>query len=47
MNKITKLLYLTAEIVYIICVTYVAMYFGKTGILWWYVLVLFLREYRG
>ena len=47
MNKITNLLYLTADIVFIVCVTYAAMYFGKTSILWWYVLVLFLRAYRG
>ena len=47
MNKIEKLFYISAEIVYIICVTLAAMHFGRIGILWWYVLVLFLRAYRG
>ena len=47
MNKIEKLLYTLTEIVYIVCVTYAAIHFGKIGILWWYVLVLLLRAYRG
>ena len=46
MNKIEKLLYITAEIVLIVCVTYVAMYFRNTALLWWYVLVIFLRAYQ-
>ena len=47
MNKIEKFLYITAEIVYIVCVTYAAMYFHNAALLWWYVLVLFIRAYRG
>ena len=47
MSKIEKLFYIFAEIVYIACVTLAAMHFGRIGILWWYVLVLFLRAYRG
>ena len=47
MSKTVKILYLLVEIVYIVCVTLAAMHFGRTGILWWYVLVLLLRAYRG
>ena len=47
MNKIEKFLYIVAEIVYIICVTLAAMHFNNTALLWWYLLVLFLRAYRG
>ena len=47
MSKSLKLLYLATEAVYIACVTIVAMHFNNTALLWWYVLVLFLRAYRG
>ena len=47
MSKSEKILYLVVECVYIACVTLAAISFGKIGILWWYVLVLFLRAYRG
>ena len=47
MNKIVEFFYIAAEIVYIVCVTYAAIHFKNTAILWWYVLVLFLRAYRG
>lgn len=47
MNKIEKLFYIAVEIVYIVCVTFVAIRFNNTSLLWWYVLVLFLRAYRG
>jgi hypothetical protein len=47
MSKSVKILNLVVEIVYIICVTLAAMHFNRIGLLWWYVLVLFLRAYRG
>lgn len=47
MNKIEKFLYILAEIVYIVCVTLAAIHFNSAAILWWYVLVLLLRAYRG
>lgn len=43
MNKILLLLNAITECVYIVCVTYAAIHFGKIGLLWWYILVLFLR----
>ena len=43
MSKTVKILYLFVEIVYIACVTLAAMHFNSTALLWWYVLVLFLR----
>lgn len=46
--KITeRLLYISAEIVYIVCVTLTALHFNNTALLWWYLLVLFLRAYKG
>ena len=47
MSKIEKLLYIITEIVFIVCVTYVALYFHNAALLWWFVLVLLLRAYRG
>ncbi len=47
MSKTVKILYLFVEIVYIVCVTLAAMHFHSTNLLWWYVLVLLLRAYRG
>lgn len=47
MSKSVKILFLAVEIVYVACVTIAAMHFNNTAILWWYVLVLFLRAYRG
>ena len=46
MNKIEKLFYIAAEIVYIACVTQAAMHFNNTALLWWYVLAIILRAYR-
>lgn len=47
MSKTVKIIYLLTECVYIACVTLAAMHFHNTALLWWYVLVLFLRAYRG
>lgn len=47
MSKSVKILYLAIECVYIVCVTLAAMHFNSAAILWWYVLVLLLRAYRG
>lgn len=47
MSKIEKLFYIFAEIVYIVCVTLATIHFDNTGLLWWFVLVIFLRAYRG
>lgn len=47
MSKTVKILYLFVEIVYIACVTLAAMHFNSPHLLWWYVLALFLLEYRG
>ena len=47
MNKIEKLFYIATDCVYIVCVTLAAMRFHNATLLWWYVLVLFLRAYRG
>ena len=47
MNKIEKLFYIATECIYIVCVTLAAMHFNNTALLWWYLLVLFLRAYRG
>ena len=46
MDKTEKLLAVSAEIVLIVCVTCVAMYFRNAALLWWYVLALLLRAYR-
>ena len=43
MNKILLLLNAVTECVYIVCVTYAAIHFERIGLLWWYILVLFLR----
>ena len=47
MSKTVKIIYLLTEAVYIACVTLAAMHFHNAALLWWYVLVLFLRAYRG
>lgn len=47
MSKSVKILYLLVEIVYIACVTLAAMHFDKISILWFYLLVIALRAYRG
>ena len=47
MNKIEKLFYITTECIFIVCITLAAMHFNNTALLWWYLLVLFLRAYRG
>lgn len=47
MSKAVILINAFAEIVYIVCVTVAAMHFNSIGILWWYILVLILRAYRG
>lgn len=43
MNIILLLLNALTECVYIACVTLAAIRFEKVGLLWWYILVLFLR----
>lgn len=47
MNKDLKFLYTVMECVYIACVTLAAMHFNRASLLWWYVLVIFFRAYRG
>lgn len=47
MSKSVKILYLIVEIVYIACVTLAAIHFDKISILWFYLLVILLRAYRG
>lgn len=47
MNKDLKILYIVMECVYIACVTLAAMEFKNASLLWWYVMLLFFRVYRG
>lgn len=47
MKNFEKLLHLAADCVFFACVTLAAMHFHSTNLLWWYVLVLLLRAYRG
>lgn len=47
MSKLEKLFDITAEIVFILCVTLSAINFNNSTLLWWLMLVPFLRAYRG